>query len=304
MARSSAPRRRSKLARFLLRPGGGIRWGAVAAIVVSLVLFVGLLAEVFPLVYMINNALKSDPEIMNRPFAPATELRFRNFADVLRGGRTLLPFSVFFRNSFAVTSLTLLLLIFVSACAGYALSREQFRGRAAVTQSFILLVAVPAQVLLVPVYFMMGYLKLRNNVLGLVLLYATLGTPFATMLMRGYFASFPRDLEDAAIIDGCSRLGALFRIVLPMSRNAIATIAITNVTWIYSELFFALILMTKNSARTVPLAVAMYKSAPMTSEAIIAPQLAAFTLAALPLLLVYFLFQRQILRGMTMGAFR
>lgn len=303
LTRSPRPGR-SRLARLLVKPEGGIRWAAAVTLGVSAVLFIGLLAEVFPLAYMINNSLKSDSQIIQRPFAPSTELRFDNYREVWVGERTRQGFGIYFRNSFVVTGGTLALLIAVASMSGYALAREPFSGRATVAQLFILLLAIPAHVLMVPIYFLMGYLDLRNNLFGLILLYTTLHVPFATMLMRGFFKSFPRDLEDAAIIDGCTRFGALIRIVLPMSRNAIATIAITNVTSIYSELFFALVLMTKNDARTIPLAVSAYKSAPFSAEQVLSLQYTAFTLAALPLLLVYFLFQRQILRGMSMGAFR
>lgn len=279
-------------------------WHKTLLILVSLVLFIGLVIEVFPLLYMANNSLKTDPEIVNQPFHPATSLQFINFKEVWRGERTGQPFSIYFRNSFIVTACTLALLIFVSSLAGYALGRESFPGKTAVSQVFILLVAVPAHVLMVPIYFMMESISLRNNLFGLILLYATLGIPFSTMLMRGYFASFPKEIEEAAIVDGCTRMGSFLRIVLPMSTNAIATVAICNVSWIYSELFFALVLMTRMEMRTVPLAVAAYRGVAMSSEVILSQQYTAITLASLPLIVVYFFFQRKILKGMTMGAFR
>ena len=112
--------------------------------------------------------------------------------------------------------------------------------------------------------------------------------------MRAYFLSFPHELEEAALLDGCSRFGAFIRVVVPVSRGAIASMAIINISWIWSELFFALVLLDQPQVRTLPLAVAGYRPVSMAAESVVGQQFAIMTLTALPLFVFYFLFQRQI----------
>lgn len=262
--------------------------------------------EAFPILYMFLSAFKTDKEILNQPFALPQSFNISNFISVWIGERSGQPFLIFFKNSVYVTFLALILLILIASLSGYALARGKFRGNS-IAQRFILLtMAVPIQVLLIPMYFLIGRLGLRNNLWGLIIIYATFGLPFTIILMRAYFLSFPHELEEAAMIDGCSRLGAFIRIVLPMSKGALASMAIINITGLWSELFFALLLISKPEIRTIPLQIAMYK--PVQEQAVSATfygeQMAVLALATLPLMIYYFLFQRQIIKGMTVGAFR
>jgi len=276
----------------------------VAKLLVIGLLMIWLVVEVYPILFLFMTSVSTDREALNSPFMPPSSIHLENYAEVWQGVRTKQPFAVYFRNSVVATGGTLLLLLAVSSLAGYALARGRFRGSAAIQQSFLLALAVPAHVLLIPIFFFMTRLGLRNNLLGVILMYTTMGLPFTVYLMRAYFASFPRELEEAAMIDGCSVFGAFWRVVLPMSRGAVASLAIVNVSWIWSELFFALVLLKSAAARTLPIAVASYKQQVMTSEMNITGQFAAMAMAVIPMLIFYFLFQRQITKGMTVGAFR
>ena len=263
-----------------------------------------LLIEIYPILFLFFTSFKTDPQILNTPFAPPTSLALDNYIGVWAGERNNQPFAVFFRNSVIVTSGTLLLLLIVASLAGYALARGRFLGSEAVQQGFFLSLAVPAHVLLIPIFFFMEHLGLRNNLVGLILMYTTLGLPFTALLMRSYFLSFPRELEEAAMLDGCSRLGTFLRVVVPVSRGAMASMAIVNITWVWSELFFALVLLNRMDVRTLPMAIASYSPQMFANESTIAGQFAAMALATIPMIVLYFLFQRQITKGMTMGAFR
>jgi len=263
------------------------------------------IVELYPVLFLLNTSLKTDSEILNAPFALPTGLNFWNYVSVWAGeGANNRPMALYMRNSIVVTVGTLALLLAVSSLAGYALARGRFPGSAATQQTFLLCLAVPVHVLIIPVFFMMDRFGLRNDLLGLTLMYTTMGVPFTVLLMRAYFLSFPVEMEEAAQIDGCSRFGVFWRVVIPVSRNAIASMAIINVSWVWSELFFALVLMDRSEAQTMPLAVIAYAPKAMMGESTIGPQFAAMVSAALPLILVYFLFQQQITKGMTMGAIR
>jgi ABC-type glycerol-3-phosphate transport system permease component len=262
------------------------------------------LVEIYPIFFMFVTSLKSDNQILNEPFALPNPVQIDNYVRVWIGDRANQSYISFLSNSVVVTLGTLVLLLFVASLAGYALARGKFPGSAAVQQGFLLTLAVPVHVLLIPMYFFMGRLGLRNNLFGMMIVYATLGLPFTIVLMRAYFLSFPHELEEQAMIDGCSRLGTFVRIVLPVSRGALASMAIVNITWVWSELFFALVLLNKEEVRTLPLAIAAYKPATMAAEAVVGQQFAIMSLTTLPLIVFYFLFQRHIRKGMTAGALR
>jgi ABC-type glycerol-3-phosphate transport system permease component len=265
-------------------------------------LLLWLVVQVYPIVFLFFTSLKTDPQILSTPFALPFPPQFSNYAAVIEGGRTNQSILVYFFNSVVVTGGTLVLLLTVSSLAGYALARGRFPGSAATQQLFLLALAVPVHVLLIPIYFFFGELGLRNNLLGLILLYTTLGLPFTTILMRSYFVSFPRELEEAARIDGCSRLGTFWRVVLPVSRGALASMAIINVGWVWSELFFGLVLLDKLGVRTLPLAIAAYKPSSMAQQTSVGELFAIMSLTVLPMIVFYFVFQKQIRKGMTAGA--
>jgi ABC-type glycerol-3-phosphate transport system permease component len=211
---------------------------------------------------------------------------------------------VFFRNSVIVTLLTIAILLVASCLCGYALARGRFPGNSTLHQILLVSLAVPSHALAIPVYFFLSSLGLRDNLVGLSLIYAALGTPFTIVLARAYFQSFPRELEEAARIDGCGSLAVFLRIVLPISRGPLAGLAIVNINWIWSELFFALILMTRTGVRTLPVAIAIYKPAQMTGETVLQAQYSSMAIATIPVLVFFFFFQRQIAKGMTMGAIK
>ncbi len=276
----------------------------VPGAMVALMLLAWAIVQVYPILFMFITSVKSDKQILNAPFAMPDPLSLDNYAIVWQGDRVAQPFSTFFVNSFVITFGSLAILLFVAGLAGYSLARGRFPGNAATQLGFLLTLAVPVHVLIIPMYFFMGDLGLRNSHVGMMLVYATLGLPFTIILMRAYFLSFPRELEESALLDGCSRFGAFIRVVVPVSRGAIASMAIINISWIWSELLFALVLLDQQGVRTLPLAVAGYRPAAMTSESVLGQQFAIMTLTALPLFVFYFLFQKQIRKGMTAGALR
>ena len=267
-------------------------------------LIVGALVQVYPIFFLLMNTFKTDTQILNTPFSFPTNFSLAAYIDVWTGDRTGMFFGRYFYNSLIVVAATLVLMLAISSLCGYAMARGHFPGNATLHQALLLSLAVPAHALAIPLYFFIGSLGLRNSLLGLTLVYATIGAPFTIILMRAYFMHLPVELEEAARIDGCGRLAVFLRIVVPISRGPIAGMAIININWIWSELFFSLILMNKADVRTLPLAIALYKPAPMTAETVLGLQYAAMAIATIPVLIMFFLFQRQIASGMTMGAFK
>ena len=273
-------------------------------IIVAVLLTLWAVIELYPILFMFNTSLKLDPDILNNPFSIGFPPSFESYERVWEGDQTGQPFLSYFGNSATILVGTVALLLATSTLAGYALARGRFPGSPLVQQGFLLSLAVPAHALLIPLYFFLGNLGLRNNLIGMILIYTTLGLPLSIVLARAYFLSFPVELEEQALIDGCSRFGAFWRIVVPMSGGILATIAIVNVTWVWSELFFAQAFLSDTDVQTLPIAVASYRPAQMQASAAISQHFAIMALTTLPLIAFYFLFQRSIRKGMAAGALK
>jgi raffinose/stachyose/melibiose transport system permease protein len=258
--------------------------------------------SLYPVLYLVITSFRTDAEILNRPFAVDGPFTVDNYWQVITGGRTSMSVMRYLLNSVIVTAGTLTVLLLVSSLAGYALARGNFPLKAHTQQLILLFLAVPVHVLIIPIYTLFGRLGLRDNLLGVIVLYSTIGLPLTILLMRSYFVSFPKEIEEAAAIDGLSKFGTFFRIVLPISKGPIASMAIVNLGWVWSELFFALTLLGKLDTRTIPLAIAAYRPDSMASDSVIGQLFAIMTLSVVPVLIVYLLFQRQIQKGMTAGA--
>jgi len=281
-----------------------LRHLSLVKIIVVVVLVLWAIIELYPILFMFNTSFKLDPQILNEPFSIGYPPSFESYARVWEGDQTGQPFLSYFMNSAIILVGTIILLLVTSTLAGYALARGRFPGSPWVQQGFLLSLAVPAHALLIPLYFFLGNLGLRNNLLGMVMVYTTLGLPLSIVLARAYFLSFPVEIEEQALIDGCSQFGAFWRIVVPMSRSILATIAIVNITWVWSELFFAQAFLSDTDMQTLPIAVASYRPAQMQASAAISQHFAIMALTTLPLLIFYFVFQSHIRKGMTAGALR
>src|SRR5215510_5851628 len=263
-------------------------------IVYALLIFWAI-AELFPIVFMFVQSLKTDAEIMGNIWALPGIPQLGNFVHVWNGGNAGVPFGRYFINSVIITSGTLILLTLTGSLAGYALARLQFPGAGLLQRALIWALAVPVHATVIPVFQFMGQLGLRNNDFGLIALYTAFWLPFTILVMRSYFMSFPRELEEAGLLDGCSDFGVFFRVVLPISRGALASLSIVNVVGIWSELRFAFVIMNKPDTKTVTAGVLAFQSHYTVEWSSL---FAGFALATIPTLLFFLVFQRQITKGM------
>ncbi len=275
--------------------------GKLAKWLIMALLIAWAVVELFPILFMFFNSVKTSAEIMGSPFGLPKSPRFMNYVEAWAGGNLGVPIGRYFLNSVFVTSGTLVMLMFTGSLAAYALARYQFPGSGIAATSLILAIAIPVHATLIPVFHFMGSLGLRNNYFGLIAVYTAFWLPFTVTVMRAYFESFPRELEEAARIDGCTDFGAFWRIVLPVSRGALASISIINVVGIWSELLFAYVLMNKPEVRTLPVGIASFRGQYEVAWNLI---FAGLSIATIPTLLFFLIFQRQITKGMTMGAIK
>jgi multiple sugar transport system permease protein len=189
--------------------------------------------------------------------------------------------------------------LIISSLAAYSMARFRYRWKSLFGRLILFAYLTPTSLLFIPLSVLMAQLHMANSLYGLILVYLTFSLPLATWLLQGYFRSVPRELEEQGLIDGLTRLGALVRIVLPLSAPGLAAVAIFTFTGAWNELLLALVLITDPGERTAPLALNYL----ITSDVLPwGPLMAGAVLSSVPLMILYFLAQRFMVQGMTAGS--
>jgi multiple sugar transport system permease protein len=262
----------------------------------TLALLIVAIPFVFPFLWMVSAGFKSVTEIFGAPSLIPRVWRFQNFVEVF----TYQPFARQYFNSIyialAVTALTLV----ISSLAGYALARMRFAGAGLLMLFLVSALMVPEEVTIIPNFFLIKWMGLMDTHWPLILL-PTFGPHgvMATFLMRQYFLALPKELEEAGRMDGLSRLGIWWRIALPMSRPALAAVAIITFLFSWNLFLEPLIFLSSLEMFTLPLALSNFTDTyglPLWNL-----QLAATTLAVVPILIVYLIAQRQIIESFALS---
>ncbi|MFZ1426961.1 MAG: carbohydrate ABC transporter permease [Geminicoccaceae bacterium] len=218
-----------------------------------------------------------------------------NYRFVLTGSH----FPYFFANSVTVSVATALAVTMLAGAAGYALSRFTFRLKAAIAFLLLLTQMFPVVMLIPPIYRLMTPLGLTDSLFGLIVVYTAFNVPFATFLMQSFFDGIPVQLEEAAMIDGCTRFGALRRIILPLTLPGMAATLGFVFTAAWSELLFALMLINSEEKMTFPVGLLTFVSKFAVEWG---QMMAATVLALIPACIFFALIQRYLVRGLTAGA--
>jgi ABC-type glycerol-3-phosphate transport system permease component len=265
---------------------------AVGGVVLA-VLIVWTLA---PLYWMVVTSLKLNSEIYGEhvtlwPLRPTLENYRVLFEET--------NFLIYFRNSVIVAVATTLLSLVCAALGAYALTRLNFPGRRFFARALVYTYLMPSSLLFIPLLIIIRGIGLQNTLEGLVFSYLGFTVPFCTWLLMGYFMSIPIELEESAMIDGCGRLGVLFRIVMPLTVPALAVVAFFSFTLAWNEFIYASVLVSDLSVRTIPTGIPNF----IVEDVFFwGPMMASTLISAVPPLVVYFLFQRFLITGLTLGA--
>ena len=251
---------------------------------------------VFPIYWAINTALKIEPEILGKTitYLPK-DLTFGNFIDAW----TNVGFDKYFFNSLKVSGISVIFIVIISIMVGYALSRYKFKFKMAFLGLLLAVQFIPAAVLLVPLFNIFNGLGLVGSHIALVLINVTFQTPFCCVLMRGFVEGVPYALEEAAMIDGCSRIKGVFKVVVPMLVPGIVTVAAFALIGCWNEFLFAMMMLNDPAKYTVPIGLKMMQGeygihyGSMAAGAIIA--------MAIPVILFAYL-QKYLVTGMSSGA--
>jgi len=256
-----------------------------------------LVVAVYPMVWMVCTGLKAEAEVMQSAWSLPASPRWENLGGAWRTG----GFRRAYANSLIVSVAAGALSVTLAALAGYAFARLRFRGRELLFYLFLLGMMIPVHVTLIPLNRLLGQLGLRRTHLALIGPYAGFALPLGIFVLRGFFERVPRELEEAARIDGCSAFGVFWHVALPMARPALATVIIFNFVTMWNEFVFALTFLRASNLRTLPLALWEFSD---EAGLMISKTCAALTIGVLPLLVVFFLAQKHIIRGLTAGALK
>lgn len=263
-------------------------------IVSYLFLAASLIFFIFPIFWMFLTSIKPPKDTFAMPpvwiFRPTWENYIKAFVDS--------RFYQYFFNSFFITTVSIFVATFLSTMAAYATSRFRIPGKNKLLLSLLVFYTVPGISYAIPLFILYGQLGLLDTHLGLIILFTALTIPFSTWVLHGYFSSIPKDLEDAAMVDGCSRFQALFRIVLPLAAPGVAATAILTFISTWNSFLYPAILGGRNT-KTLPVAVAAF----ITDTRIEWGQATAVASAViLPVLLLIVFGQKFIIQGLVSGA--
>ena len=264
-------------------------------VAVYLIMLLVAAVVIFPLYWMFTISLKLPREIYRVPSMFPDSPTLNNYRILIEEKGYLTNI----KNSFIVASSVTVVSLLISSFAAYSIVRFRYRFRGLVGRLILLTYLTPGSLLFIPLSIIVARLHIGNSLFGLIILYLTFSIPMSTWLLSGYFRTVPPDLEEQAMVDGTTQLGALFRILLPLSLPGIAAVGIFTFTGAWNELLFALIFITSEDKRTVPLGIQYL----ITGDVLLwGPIMAGAVLAALPVMVLYFLAQRFMVQGMTAGS--
>jgi len=263
---------------------------------VAVVLAIAVLA--FPILLLVFNALKTESDIFASPMGVPTHVTWENFRLVLFES----SFFVNLRNSAIVAAATVILAVLVTAPAGYALSRFRFRGKTLFSMWLLATQSFPGIIMVLGLFTVLNTYDLLNTLPGLIIMHTSFSMPFSIWLLKGYFDKIPVELEEAAHIDGCSRLRSLVKIVLPLSVPGLLAVATFSLLLSWNEFFFALVIMRDNAHYTLPVFLSRF----LGSGGVVqwGPLSAAALLVSLPVFILFLLGQRYLVSGLTGGAIK
>lgn len=254
---------------------------------------------IYPMLWLLATSLKDSWSIFKNPWALPEKLNWINFYNAWIKANL----GHKFMNSVIVDFISLFLILFISAKAAYVLARFEFRGNRFIFYLFLSGMALPVFMVVIPLFILMQNLSLLNTRTGLVIVYVAYSLSFTIFVLRGFFRTIPRELSEAALIDGCSPFGAYFRIMLPLAKPGLVTAGIFVFIGLWNEYPLALILINTDRLQTLPLGIANLAMT-LKYQADWGALFAGLTIVVIPTVILYSVFQKKIQAGLTAGAIK
>jgi ABC-type glycerol-3-phosphate transport system permease component len=262
-------------------------------------IFLGLwsLFTVFVIFWLVITSLKTNRELFLNVWALPTSLQFKNYVNAW----TQLHLGTFFFNSFTVVVSSVVAILVLATPASYILSRAKFRGRNLITMIFVAGIGIPLPLLFIPLFIILAKIKLINTLPGLGLIYVAVSIPFTVYLLTGFFGTLPQELEDAAVIDGCSDIQVFSKVMLPLASPGLITAAIFNFIFLWSEYQLALVFLSDPKLRTLSLGLYSLENS-MTYTGDWVGLMAGAVCVVVPTIILYIILSERLISGITMGA--
>ncbi|MEM2951064.1 MAG: carbohydrate ABC transporter permease [Nitrososphaeria archaeon] len=255
----------------------------------------------YPIFWTIINSLKSEKEFILSTFSLPTSLHFENYLIAWAGPRGTGLF-LYFVNSIIVTGASLALLLVLSALGGYGFARFNFKGNYILLSYILIGLAFPAHAMIIPLVVIYNFLKILNTYWSLILTFVGFNLPFGILMMRSFFISFPKEIEEAALIDGCSTTQIFWKIVLPLTKPAITSLLVLTFLTVWNDFLFSYVFITDRNLWTLPRGIFAFigeeQEVPWTVLN------AAFIISMIPTMIFYIFFQRELMKGTTAGALK
>ena len=263
--------------------------------VIHIFLFTIAISCVFPLLWMIGSSLKTQSTIFSDVSLIPRQMHWENYYIAWKEG----GFGRYFINSIFYTTAVVIGIIVVSSLAAYAFSRFNFQGKNLMFYAFMAAMMIPIPGSFVPLYVLLNKLHLRNTQLGYILCMINVGLSTSIFLFKTFFDKMPRELEDAARIDGCTKFGIWWNVALPLAKPVLAVVVVFNALNVWNEYLLALLIFDSRSLMPLQVALMTFQGEYITRYHLL---MAGLTITAIPIIIVYCLMQKYIVKGVTQGA--
>lgn len=267
-------------------------------IIIYVVLTITLIFFLLPLYANITLAFKSLEELGKNYWGLPRVWKVENFEYVWSNPNTGLKY--YFFNTFKITIPSVIISIFFSALAAYPLAKLKIRGEKIIFFIILFGLTIPHQILIIPVFKILNLFNLYNTIWGMIWIHSAFGIPFCTFVLRNFMIQIPTELVDASRIDGCNDIGCFWKIIMPLSKPALAVLVILQFTWIYNDFFYAVVLTKSKDVAPITVGIALLKSVQFAVRWEM--QSAAALIATIPTLIVFLIFQRYFIKGIMLGA--
>ena len=266
----------------------------VWAIVIFFAVF-WLLVALIPFVFMILNSFRKQFDMLQQGVFHLPDPWFvDNYPNIVKAGF----FGYFFR-SVLIVAVSLVIMLVIAAFAAYPLSRMKFKIRDLIYAGIVACMSIPMHVTLIPIFKMTNDMGLRDKLFALLGPYVTFALPMSVFILTAFMMTIPKEVEESAEIDGCNKFSNFFKIILPLSKSGLSTLAIYNGVSMWNEFAFANTLLTSPAQKTLPLALGQFKG---EHSADMPLMLAVLVLSALPMIILFIIFQDKLVKGMMAGA--
>lgn len=264
-------------------------------VIASVFAVVAVVIAVAPFIFMVMNSFKGKFEMLTKGvFSLPDKLDFTNYKEVIEGN-----FIRYFINSVIVLAVSLVLLLLLSAFASYPLSRFKFKGKNLLYSIIVACMSIPVHITLIPIFKMSKNLHLYDSIWALIGPYVAMGIPISVFILTSFMEQIPKEIEEAAEIDGCGKIRMFFSVILPMAKPGLSTLAIYNGVNMWNEFIFAYTLTQSQGNRTLPLAVWEFQGQYSMNTPMI---MSVLTLTVLPMIVLFIFAQDKLIKGMAAGA--